>query len=211
MKSIDLKVTLRKRTGKKDARTLRKSSQVPCVLYGGKENLHFYAEDRAFKNLVYTHNIYVINLDVEGKKHKAILKEIQFHPVSDALDHIDFVEVADDKPVVIGLPVELTGSSIGIRAGGKLRQRKRYIKVKGLIKDLPDSLVIDISGLDIGQSVLAGDLIYPRVEVLEQARALVVGVISSRVAAKGMEEGVEGTAPVEGAVAPAAAPAEVKK
>ncbi len=212
MKSIDLKVTLRKRTGKKDSRILRKSSQVPCVLYGGKENLHFYAEDRAFKDLVYTHNIYVVNLDIEGKKHKAIMKEIQFHPVSDALDHIDFVEVIDDKPVVIGLPVEITGSSVGIRAGGKLRQRKRYIKVKGLIKDLPDSLVIDISDLDIGQSVLAGDLKYSRVEVLELARSLVVGVISSRVAAKGMEEGTEGAvAPAEGAVAPAAAPAEAKK
>jgi large subunit ribosomal protein L25 len=210
MKSIDLKVNLRKSTGKKDARKLRKSSQVPCVLYGGKENLHFYAEDRAFKDLVYTHHIYVVNLDIEGKKHKAIMKEIQFHPVSDVLDHIDFIEVTDDKPVIIGLPVELTGSSVGIRAGGKLRQRKRYIKVKGLIKDLPDSLVIDISDLDIGQSVLAGDLKYPRVDVLEAARALVVGVISSRVA-KGMEEGAETVAPAEATVAPAAAPVEAKK
>jgi large subunit ribosomal protein L25 len=211
MKSIDLKVILRKHTGKKDSRMLRKNNQVPCVLYGGKENLHFYAEDRAFKDLVYTHNIFIVNLDVEGKKHKAIMKEIQFHPVSDALDHIDFVEVTDNKPVVIGLPIELTGSSVGIRAGGKLRQRKRYIKVKGLIKDLPDSLVIDISDLDIGQSVLAGDLKYPHVEVLEQARALVVGIISSRAAAKGMEEGTEGVTPVEGAAAPAAPPAETKK
>jgi large subunit ribosomal protein L25 len=213
MKSIELKVTLRKSTGKKDAKSLRKKSQVPCVLYGGKENLHFYAEDRAFKDLVYTHYVYVVDLNIEGKKHKAILKEIQFHPVTDALNHIDFVEVSTSKPVVVDLPVEITGSSIGIRAGGKLRQRKRYIKVKGLIEHLPDSMIIDISDLDIGQSVLAGDLKYPHVEILEPARALVVGVISSRVAAKGMEETGEAAAPAEGAtaVAPAAAPADTKK
>jgi large subunit ribosomal protein L25 len=217
MKSIELKVSLRKTTGKKDAKKLRKNNQVPCVLYGGKENMHFFAEERSFKDLIYTHHVYIVNLDIEGKKHKAILKEIQFHPVSDRIDHIDFVEVASDKPVVIDLPVEITGSSVGIRAGGKLRQRKRYVKVKGLIEHLPDSLVIDISDLEIGQSVLAGDLKYPHVEILELMRSLVVGVVSSRIA-KGMEEGAEAAAPAEGApaaVAPAAAeaaaPVETKK
>ncbi len=217
MKSIELKVTQRKTTGKKDAKKLRKNNQVPCVLYGGKENIHFFAEDRSFKDLVYTHHVYIVDLNIEGKKHKAILKEIQFNPVSDRIDHIDFVEVAPDKPVVIGLPVEITGSSAGIRAGGKLRQRKRYIKVKGLVEHLPDSLVIDISDLEIGQSVLAGDLNYPHVEILELKRSLVVGVISSRIA-KGMEEGAEAAAPAEGApaaaapvAAEAAAPVETKK
>jgi large subunit ribosomal protein L25 len=216
MKSIELKVSLRKTTGKKDAKKLRKNNQVPCVLYGGKENKHFSAEERSFKDLIYTHHVYIVNLDIEGKEHKAILKEIQFHPVSDRIDHVDFVEVSTDKPVVIDLPVEITGSSVGIRAGGKLRQRKRYIKVKGLIEHLPDSLVIDISDLDIGQSVLADDLKYPHVEILELKRSLVVGVISSRIA-KGMEEGAAAAAPAEGApvtaapAAEAAAPAETKK
>jgi large subunit ribosomal protein L25 len=152
-----------------------------------------------------THYVYVVNLDIEGKKHKAIMKEIQFHPVSDKIGHIDFIEVTSDKPVVIGLPVEITGSSVGIRGGGKLRQRKRYVKVKGLIEHLPDSLVIDISDLDIGQSVLAGDLKYPNVEILETPRTLVVGVISSRAASAGMEEEAEAAVPAEGAAA--AAPA----
>lgn len=217
MKSIELNVSLRKTTGKKDAKKLRKNNQVPCVLYGGKENIHFFAEERSFKDLIYTHHVYIVNLDIEGKKHKAILKEIQFHPVSDRIDHIDFVEVALDKPVVIDLPVEITGSSVGIRAGGKLRQRKRYVKVKGLVEHLPDSLVIDISDLEIGQSVLAGDLKYPHVEILELMRSLVVGVVSSRIA-KGMEEGAEAAAPAEGApaaaapaAAEAAAPVETKK
>ena len=213
MKSIDLKVTLRKKTGKKDTRALRKSNQVPCVLYGGKENVHFHAEERSFKDLVYTHHVYIINLDIEGKKYKATMKEIQFHPVSDRLNHIDFIEVDDKKPVIIDLPVEITGSSVGIRAGGKLRQRKRLIRVKGLIEHLPDSLVIDISDLDIGQSVLAGDLKYNHVEILETPRALVVGVISSRAAAKGTEEGAETAVAGEAApaAAPGAAPADAKK
>jgi len=217
MKTFDLKVSLRKSTGKKDAKSLRKNKQVPCVLYGGKENIHFHAEERAFKDLVYTHHVYVVNLDIEGKNHLAVMKEIQFHPVTDALNHVDFVEVAAKQPIIIELPVEITGNSVGIRAGGKLRQRKRYVKVKGLIEKLPDSLAIDISDLDIGNSILAGDLSFANVQILESPRALVVGVISARAAAKGMgEEPAEVVAPaegaVEGAIAPAvAAPAEQKK
>jgi large subunit ribosomal protein L25 len=209
MKTINVKVSPRSTTGKKDARLLRKNNQVPCVLYGGKENIHFHAEDKTFKDIVYTHHVYCVNLDIAGKKHLAVMKEIQFHPVSDAIMHIDFVEVTKDKPFVISLPVEITGSSVGVRSGGKLRQRKRLIKVKGLLEHLPDSLVVDISPLDIGQSILAGDIKYPHVEVLESTRALVVGVISSRAAAKGMEEPAEGAAAP--AATPAAAPAETKK
>ena len=214
MKTFELKVSPRKSTGKKDAKTLRRTSQVPCVLYGGKENIHCYAEDRSFKDLVYTPHVYIVNLDVEGKNHMAVMKEIQFHPVTDAINHIDFVEVKADKPIIIDLPVEITGNSVGIRAGGKLRQRKRYVKVRGLIKDLPDSLVIDISDLDIGGSVLAGDIQYKNVEVLDPKSALIVGVISARAAAKGMGEEPTAAvaAPAEGAAAaPAAAPAETKK
>jgi large subunit ribosomal protein L25 len=202
MKSIELKVFPRKNTGKKDAKSLRKNKQVPCVVYGGKENLHFYAEDKAFKDIVYTNHVYLVNIDLEGKKIKAILKEIQFHPVSDILNHIDFLEVASDVPITIDMPVELTGSSVGVRAGGKLRQRKRYVKIKGLIKDLPDSLVVDITNLEIGQSILAGDLKYSKVEIVDPAHALVVGVVSARAAAKAAGEEPEGAAkPAEGAAA----------
>jgi large subunit ribosomal protein L25 len=215
MKTFELKVSLRKSTGKKDAKLLRRNKQVPCVLYGGKENIHFFTEERSFKDLVYTNHIFVVNLDIEGKSHLAVMKEIQFHPVTDVINHIDFVEVTREKAIIIELPVEITGNSVGIRAGGKLRQRKRYIKVRGVFENLPDTLVIDISDLDIGGSVLAGDLKYPNVEILEPARALIVGVISARAAAKGMGEVAEGT-PAEGAApaatAPAAAaPVEAKK
>jgi large subunit ribosomal protein L25 len=166
-------------------------------LYGGKENLHFSAEKSEFKDLVYTNRVYVTHITVGSKVHKAIMKEIQFHPVSDEINHIDFIEVSDDKPLIVELPIDITGNSAGIRAGGKLRQRKKYIKVKGLIKDLPDTLTIDISELNIGESILAGNLKYDNIEVLEPNHALVVGVISSR-AVKGTEgEGAEGEAAAE--------------
>jgi len=196
MKLFELKAIQRKNLGKKDSKALRKNKQVPCVLYGGKENVHFSATVSDFKNLVYTHHVYVVDLNIEGKKHLAVMKEIQFHPVSDAINHIDFQEVYTDKPIIIDLPVEITGNSEGVKAGGKVRQRKKYVKVKGLINKLPDSLVIDITDLNIGQSVLAGDLKYENFEILEAPRAMVIGVVSSRVA-KGME-GTEGPAAVEG-------------
>jgi large subunit ribosomal protein L25 len=204
MKTFELKASLRKTTGKKDSKSLRKNKQVPCVLYGGKENVHFYAEASDFKDLVYTHHVYAVDINIEGKKHMAVMKELQFHPVTDSLDHIDFVEVSMDKAIRIDLPVEIIGNSVGIRAGGKLRQRKRYVKVRGLIKDLPDILTIDISDLDIGDSVLAGDLKYDNVEILDSPRALVVGIISARAAAKGFGEPEAAAATAEGAAAPAA-------
>jgi large subunit ribosomal protein L25 len=199
MKFFELKVKGRNALGKKDTKSLRKNAQVPCVIYGGKEILHFYTEERAFKDLVYTNQVYVVNLNLDGRTIKCILKEIQFHPVTDRLNHIDFYEVSDDKPIIIQIPVEIVGNSVGIRAGGKLRQRKRYLKVKGLIEQLPDTLIIDISNLEIGQSILAGDLKYEHVEILEPPHALVVGVISARAALKEAEEGAAGVAVGEGA------------
>lgn len=191
MKSIEIKVTPRKSLGKKDARNLRKEGQVPCVIYGGDKNLHFYAHENVFKHLVYTHHVHLVKLNIGDKDRLAIVKEIQMHPVSDRILHIDFQEVFTDKVTVVGLPVEITGSSVGIKAGGKLRQRKRYIRVKGLIENMPDSLVIDITDLEIGQSVLASDLSYDKLEILEPHYALIVGVVSSRVAAKATEEFAE--------------------
>lgn len=188
MKSIEIKASPRTSLGKKDARNLRYEGQVPCVLYGGNENLHFYAHENAFKNLIFTHHVYMVNLTVGDQKRKAIVKDVQMHPVTDKILHIDFQEVFTDKLIVVELPVEITGSSVGIKAGGKLRQRKRYVKVKGLIENMPDSLVIDITDLAIGESVKAGDLTYDKLEILEPVYALIVGVVSSRVAAKATEE-----------------------
>jgi large subunit ribosomal protein L25 len=218
MKSIEINVTARKNLGKKDSRTMRLSKQVPCVLYGGKENVYFSAHENAFRDLIYSKDVFVVNLNVDGKKYQSVMKEIQFHPVTDSLLHIDFIEISGDKPAVVHIPVTLTGSAVGVVDGGKLRQRKRYVRVKGLISDLPESLTLDVSDIKIGQSILAGDLSYDKFEILEPKRAAVVGVISSRAAARSMgEEPVEAAAvaavPAEGAAVPAegaAAPAPEK-
>jgi large subunit ribosomal protein L25 len=215
MKSIEINVTARKNLGKKESRAMRLGKQVPCVLYGGKENIHFSAHENTFKDIIYSKNVYVVKLNVDGKIYQSVMKEVQFHPVSDSLLHIDFMEISGDKPSVVYIPVALTGIAVGVVEGGKLRQRKRYVRVKGLIADLPESLTIDISDIKIGQSILAGDLSYDKFEILEPKRAAVVGVISSRAAAKSMGEepvvAAVAVAPAEGAAAPAegaAAPVE---
>ncbi len=191
MKTFNLQASLRKETGKKESKNLRKQDLVPCVLYGGEKNIHFSVVEKAFKNLVYSPDVFLVKLDIDGEKIDAIMKDIQFHPVSDHIIHVDFSQVFTDKSVTVNLPIILTGSSIGMIEGGKLRQRRRYIKVKGLIEFIPDNLEVDITDLDIGDSLKVGDLDYDNLEVLDPARAMVVGVVSSRLVAKGLRESVE--------------------
>lgn len=194
MKLLEIKGTLRKDTGKKYTKKLREEEYVPCVLYGGEKNIHFSALEKSFKELVYTHHVHIINLDLEGTYYKAILRDIQFHPVTDRIQHIDFVEVFEDVPTIVEIPIELTGSSIGLKNGGKVRQRRRSLKVKGLIKDMPDTLDIDMTDIDIGEYIKIGDLLYDNLEILTPARVMVVGVVSSRVAAKSLIEAEEDAA-----------------
>jgi len=214
MKTFEIKGSLRQDLGKKKSKDLRNQGLVPCVMYGGEKNLHFSAHENEFKKLVYTPDVYLVKVVLDGQTFDAVMQEIQFHPVSDAIIHIDFVQVFPDKKVTVNLPVRLTGSSVGIRAGGKLRQRRRNLKVNGLIKDMPDRLEIDLSDLDIGDSMKIGDLSYDNLEVLDPPRAMVVGVVSSRLIAKGLREAVpeEGEEVAEEAVAEgeegAAAPSE---
>ena len=196
MKSIDIKVNLRKETGKKSTLELRNKGEVPCVMYGGENNVHFTAKANDLRHIIYTHNVYLVKLDVEGKKYSAILKDIQFHPVTDEPMHIDFIEVSESKPAVVELPITIVGSSVGIKAGGKLRQRRRYLKVRGLINNLPETLDVDITSLNIGQFLKVGDIKYPNLEILDPSRVMVVGVTASRIS-KGMEEGEVPSAEVE--------------
>ena len=191
MRLLEIKGTLRKETGKKYTKKLRDEGYVPCVLYGGEKNIHFTAPENSFKDLVYTHHVHIINLDLEGASIKAILRDIQFHPVTDKIQHIDFVEVFEDQPTIVDIPIELTGSSIGLKNGGKIRQRRRSLRVKGLIKDMPDTLEIDMTDIDIGDYIKIADLMYDNLEILAPARVMVVGVVSSRVAAKSLIEAEE--------------------
>jgi len=188
MKTLEIKGSLRQHLGKKNSKDLRKQGLVPCVMYGGEKNLHFSAHENQFKKLVYTPDIFQVKLEVDGQSFNAVMQEIQFHPVTDRIIHIDFVQIFPEKKVTVNLPIRLTGSSVGIRAGGKLRQRRRYLKVNGLIKDMPDRLEIDLTDLDIGDSLKIGDLDYDNLEILDPARAMVVGVVSSRLIAKGLRE-----------------------
>jgi large subunit ribosomal protein L25 len=186
MKTLEIKVTRRNELGKKSTRKLRAEGNVPCVMYGGEESVHFYAHENSFKDLIYTHHVHMVNFNIDGKLRQAILKEIQFHPVTDKILHIDFIEVSDNKPAIVDIPVELSGNSIGIRNGGKLRQRRRLLKVKGLISDMPDVVAIDITELNIGDSFKVRDIQCDKLEMLDPPQAMVVGVVSSRIAAKGM-------------------------
>lgn len=209
MKTLEIQGTLRQELGKKGSRDLRKQGFVPCVMYGGETNIHFSAHENQFKKLVFTPDVYLVKLELNGQVHDAVMQEIQFHPVTDSLLHIDFVQVHPEREVTVNLPIKLTGSSVGIRSGGKLRQRRHYLKVKGFIKDMPDQLDIDMTNLDIGDSLKIGDLAYDNLEIIDPPRAMVVGVVSSRLVAKGLREAVpeEGEEVAEEAVAEAAAPA----
>jgi large subunit ribosomal protein L25 len=190
MKTFELKASLRRETGKKESRNLRKQALLPCVMYGGEKTLHFSVPEKAFKNLVYTHEVFLVKLDIDGEKHDAVIKDIQYHPVSDHIIHVDFAEVIPDSKVILNLPIQLTGDSAGLLAGGKLRQRRRSLKVKGLVENMPDFLEIDMTDMEIGDSKKVGDLEYDDLEILDPHRAMVVGIVSSRLVAKGLREAV---------------------
>jgi large subunit ribosomal protein L25 len=200
MKTLEIKGSTRTITGKKESRLLRQQGKVPCVIYGGEKNIHFSADRIELEKLVYTPEVYLLKLDLEGKVYNGVMKDIQFHPVSEEILHIDFIQVFEDQKLTMNLPIELTGSSVGIRSGGKLRQRRRQIKVHGLIKDMPDRFAVDMSDLDIGDFLKVGDLSYENLEILDPPRAMVVGVVSSRLIAKGLREEVVEEEAVEGEV-----------
>lgn len=188
MKTIEIKGSLRKELGKKDARLIRKEGNVPCVIYGKEANIHFHAHEISFKNLVYTHEAHLVKLDLDGQVYNAVLQDIQFHPVTDKILHIDFVQIFEEKPVVISIPVTAVGDSVGVKAGGKLYFKRRNLKVKGLAKDLPEELIVDITDLKIHQSIKVGDLSYDKIELLDPKITTVATVATSRIALKTEEE-----------------------
>ena len=202
MKTIDIKGHLRTETGKKATKKLKLDSNVPCVLYGnGQDNVHFYAHENVFTHLVYTPHSYIVNLDIDGKKEQAVMQELSFHPVSDKIEHIDFVRVSEDKPVKIDVPITTYGSSEGIIMGGVLFVDQRKVKVSALLKDLPDTIDLDITALNIGNKIKVQDIKIENVELLGIPSSVVCSVNVTRLA-KSMildedetteeEEGVEG-------------------
>lgn len=201
MKNYNIKGIKRKETGKRNAATLRKEKNVPCVLYGGDRVIHFYTPQKTFFDLVYTPEVFSVKLDIEGEQIDAVVQEIQFHPVSDEIIHVDLLRVSKDKPVTVDIPIRLTGKSIGLINGGKLRQRRRKLKVKGLVRHIPNHLNVDITDVDIGDFIQIRNLSYDNLEILDPPKAMVAGVVSSKVIAKGMKEAiVEEEAGIEEAV-----------
>jgi large subunit ribosomal protein L25 len=207
MKTIEIKGLFRAELGKKSSKQIRKTGNVPCVIYGKEKNIHFYAHENSFKNLVYTPEAHLVKLSIEDKEYKAVLKDMQFHPVNDKILHADFIEIFDNKPVIINLPVKVSGDSVGVLAGGKLSIKRRTLKVKGLTNDLPEFLPIDITDLKIHEGVKVGELSYDKIELLDPKKSMVLTIATSRVAQKTDEEVVAETAAATAAAAAAGTPA----
>jgi len=184
MKTFDLKGEIRDDFGKKAARAYRREELIPCVVYGGhnEENVNFVVKNSDVRNLIYTSEIYLVNLDLGEKKMQAILREIQFHPVKDSILHIDFLHVFENVPVEIEIPVRLEGLAEGVRAGGKLSLDMRKLKVRALPDKLPEELVVNVENLGLGKSIQVGELDFEGIELLNAKNAVVCRVQLTRAA-----------------------------
>jgi large subunit ribosomal protein L25 len=180
MKSVSMSGSLRENVGKKDAKAQRAQGLIPCVIYGGKEQLQFVVEEEQFRHLIFTPEVKYVELEVDGKKFEAVVQATQWHPITDSLLHVDFLEIIDGKPIIIGIPLKLTGTSPGVLRGGKLVKKIRKITVKGLLKDIPEEILVDISNLDINDMFKVGDLVVPNLTFIENPGTLIVNVASTR-------------------------------
>ncbi len=197
MKSIDIKGQSREGLGKKATRELRKANGIPCVLYGVEKDANglptaksFFVTNEEVRNLVYTPDIYVVNLTIDGTAVKAIMKDIQFHPVKDNILHIDFYQVTENKPIVMNVPVKLTGLAAGVKAGGRLEQILRRVKVRALYTNMPEKVELDVTPLTIGKTIKIGDVNIEGLELVNPKEAVICGVMVTR-SAKTAEEGEE--------------------
>jgi large subunit ribosomal protein L25 len=180
MKTFQVSGKSRNEVGKKATNAVRNTGNIPCNLYGGKENTSFEVVAGDVRKLIYSPEIFLVELTIDGKKTNAIFKELQFHPVTDKLLHIDFLEVFDNKPVKIDVPVRLEGLAEGVKAGGKLQQNVRTLKVKALIKDVPEQLKVNVEKLDLGKTIQVGELSFPNLELLTSKTAIVATVKTTR-------------------------------
>lgn len=209
MKTLAINVKERGNVGKTNTRALRNQGNVPCVLYGGEKQVTFYAHENDFRKLVYTPDTFVVELSIDGTVTKAIMQDIQFHPVTDKILHIDFLEVFDNKAITVSIPVNLNGTAIGVKNGGNLMFRRSKIITKGLVANLPNSIELNIEHLNIGMFTYIKDITIEGCELVAPGNSVVVGVKTARAAVEEeveeeVEEGAEGDAPAEGAEAPAA-------
>lgn len=182
MKTVSLSGSLRANVGKVDATAVRAKGHVPCVIYGAGEQIHFSADIRDFKNIIFTPDTNLVEVNIDGKKYLTVLQEAQYHKINDKLIHADFLAVSTDKPVSVQLPVKAVGQAEGVKAGGKLIVKMRKLKVKGLISKLPESIDLNIEKLAIGKSISAGDINIDGITVLHPKNISVISVETTRAA-----------------------------
>lgn len=199
MKSITIEGSERESVGKVATKAVRNAGMVPCVIYGGNNPVHFAAAVKAFKGLVYTPNAHTVVIDLNGKKFNAILQDIQVHPVSDAILHVDFFEIKDDKEIIMEVPVKVIGTSPGVLLGGVLNLNQRRLKVKALPKNLPDFVEADISELQMGNKLYVTKLANDNYKLVHPDNTVVAQVKISRAAMKAAQEAAKAAkAPVKG-------------
>ncbi|MCK5729836.1 MAG: 50S ribosomal protein L25/general stress protein Ctc [Draconibacterium sp.] len=182
MKTVVIKGQKRETVGKKEAKKLRSQEIIPAVLYGGEEVIHFAIPFKELRSLVYTPNVYLIDIDIAGEIYHTIMQDIQWHPVDEQVMHVDFFKIEADKPIKIEVPVAVTGHARGIQDGGKLKINLRRLKVKALYKDLPDSISVDVTELGIGQSIKVSEIESGDLELLDTKSNVVVAVNVTRLA-----------------------------
>ncbi len=216
MKSLTVKGRQREGLGKKDAKRLRGQELIPAVLYGNDKVIHLAVPFSELRPLVYTPNVYLIDLEVGNETYKAMIKDIQWHPVKEEALHVDFLKVDEDKPLKIDVPISLVGMAKGTRAGGRLRTNIRKLRVKALAVNIPDAIEIDITKLAIGDSIKIEDLKFENLKFLDNKSSMIVSVISTRQAMSAMalpeddeaEETAEGAEGEEGETPEAAETSE---
>lgn len=202
MKSITIKGSQRESVGKKASKALRNAGKVPCVIYGGESPLHFSAEEMSFKDLVYTPNAHTVVIELDnGTTIDAVLQDIQFHPITDSIIHVDFYQLFEDKPVTMTIPVRLEGNSPGVRNGGRMLFRNRKLNIRALPANLPDFFNVDISKLRIGEHIAVELIKSDAFTILHPDNTVIVQVKTSRTAIQGGddEEGEEGEEGAEAA------------
>ncbi|MFI3318951.1 MAG: 50S ribosomal protein L25/general stress protein Ctc [Rikenellaceae bacterium] len=180
MKSIQINAVSRAEYGKRASKAVRREGAVPCVLYGGGEVVTFSLDVKELKPLIYTPNSYIVELNIDGKVEKAVLREVQFHPVREQILHIDFYRVQEGKPVSIAVPVTLTGNAAGVKVGGKLALSARKVVVSALEANLPDEIVVDVTELELGKTIFVGDITMENVKFVTPATTAICAVRVTR-------------------------------
>ena len=176
MKTVEIIGFKRANLGKSEAKRLRADSQVPCVLYGGDEQIHFSAPMILFRELVYTDEAHFVHLNIEGKEFQAILQDIQFHPVSEIILHVDFLQIFEGKKLKMDIPVHFEGTSPGVAKGGTLIKKRRHLRVLALPKDMPEHIVVDLGKLDFGRAIKVNEIEVSNFEILDSSIASVAVV-----------------------------------